>query len=466
MSTVSTHGSQPPVFCDRKSEANSSITQSARDRETGESMGRKLGVGGPSEALSSEPVAFLPPEKLVVEIQLQVDCCPCCGEMSEIDRIDRATLESLPQREEFMTNHCPKASPNVVMAACIALLLFTANSCTQKSVSEDRYIEPDRLFTVLEDNVRDNEEFEVIVDIDHSRLAAKAGSPMPPAHVLIWSDPKLDASILRQNPLAGLDLPLRALAFENQDTGKAEVIANSYDFLAHRHSLAKDGDSGARYEAAIAKAMNGIPESAIGRFPSDSMTDAGLVTLDSPYDFATTEKRIKDAINAQSDTVNFGEVDFAARSRTHGVELPPMRLLLFGGPGPGGKAMASAPTLGLDAFCQKLLIWQDTSGTVHVSFNDLLALAERQQVSGGLPLRVINRRIRETFSTALKDVSVTVGFTAVRCFGGKRKVIVQADLSALAIGSPVLASRWRRRPIVSHYLLRVMVAFALRSQPR
>lgn len=63
--------------------------------------------------------------------------------------------------------------------------------------------------------------------------------------------------------------------------------------------------------------------------------------------------------------------------------------------------MESAPTLGLDAFCQKLLIWQDAEGTVHVTFNDLLVLAERQGVSGGVPLRLINRRSRETCATAL-----------------------------------------------------------------
>jgi hypothetical protein len=64
--------------------------------------------------------------------------------------------------------------------------------------------------------------------------------------------------------------------------------------------------------------------------------------------------------------------------------------------------MASAPTLGLDAFCQKLLILQDADGTARVIFNDLTALAERQQVSGGIPLRLINRRIQKTFTDALK----------------------------------------------------------------
>jgi uncharacterized protein (DUF302 family) len=241
------------------------------------------------------------------------------------------------------------------------------------------------------------------VDIDHSRLAAKAGSSMPPAHVLIWSDPELEAAILINNPLAGVDLPLRALAFEDHRTGKAAVITNSYDYLARRYSMPEDLAVRARYEAAIAKVIEGIPDSEIARFSSDSMPDAGLVTLKSAHDFVTTERRIQEAINAQSDTVNFGRVDFAARSKEHGVLLEPTVLILFGAPGPGGKAMASAPTLGLDAFCQKLLIWQDSSGDVHVTFNDLLAIAERQQVSGGIPLRVINRRLRSTFLQSLNQ---------------------------------------------------------------
>lgn len=283
-------------------------------------------------------------------------------------------------------------------AGVATLVLFLRQG---QPVSESRFVEPDKLFRILEANVRARAECEVIVDIDHARLAAEAGSPMPPCHVLIWSDPKLDAAILQHNPMAAVDLPLRILAYEDQETGKAAIIANSYEFLANRYSLPDDQAIRSSYEAAISHATKDIPDEVIARFPSDSMPDPGLVTLTSTHDFATTEKRILDAINAQSDTVRFGTVDFAERSKTAGVDLRPLRLILFGGPGPGGKAMASAPTLGLDAFCQKLLIWQDEAGTVHVTFNDLLALAKRQKVSGGLPLRVINRRISETFSAAL-----------------------------------------------------------------
>lgn len=282
-----------------------------------------------------------------------------------------------------------------------ALIVFFMRK--EEPVSASRYIEPDMLYAMVEANIEGQADFEVITEIDHSRLAAAVDSPMPPAHVLIWSDSELDTAILKHNPIAAIDLPLRILAYEDPATGQAAVIANSYDFIAQRYALPEDEVTRSQYEDAIAKATKGIPENAIATFPSDSMSNAGLITLDSPYDFATTEERLITSITAESDTVMFGVVDFAERAKKHGASLRPMRLILFGAPGPGGKAMASAPTLGLDAFCQKLLIWEDASGSVHVTWNDLLALAERQQVSGGLALKVINYRLSKTFTNALEE---------------------------------------------------------------
>jgi hypothetical protein len=45
----------------------------------------------------------------------------------------------------------------------------------------------------------------------------------------------------------------------------------------------------------------------------------------------------------------------------------------------------------------------DSEGAVHVTFNDLLALAERQQVSGGIPLRIIDAPLKKTFTLALEQ---------------------------------------------------------------
>ncbi len=298
-----------------------------------------------------------------------------------------------------------KALRNLI-AVVLAVLVVTAGLLFLRKpdpISAERYIETDRLFNDVEANVRSNDQLDVIVDIDHSRLGSEAGSPMPPSHVLIFSDPSLDAAIIEKNILAAIDLPLRVLVYEDQESGSAKVIANSYKFISKRHALPDDDALRSRYNATIALAMKGIPAENIARFRSDAMPDSGLVTLESPYNFDETVQRVTAAIDAQEDTVVFGTIDFAERSKEHIAFTSPLRMILFGGPGPGGKAMADAPTLGLDAFCQKLLIWQADDKIIRVAFNDLLALAERQDASYGLPLRIINRRLNKTFSTALEN---------------------------------------------------------------
>jgi len=108
--------------------------------------------------------------------------------------------------------------------------------------------------------------------------------------------------------------------------------------------------AGSLDDAAFARALKGIPDSAITRFPSDTVADPGLLTLLSPYDLSATKQRVLKAITAEADTLVFGKVNFAARSKRFGVDLEPTDLILFGSPGLGGKAMAAAPTLGLDAY--------------------------------------------------------------------------------------------------------------------
>src|SRR5210317_111997 len=96
----------------------------------------------------------------------------------------------------------------------IFLLVFAAGCGNPDPVSAQRYAEPDRLFATLDDNVAASEYLEKVVGIDHSRLGAEAGSFMPPAQLLIFSDPALDAKLIARNQLSAIDLPLRILAYE------------------------------------------------------------------------------------------------------------------------------------------------------------------------------------------------------------------------------------------------------------
>lgn len=275
--------------------------------------------------------------------------------------------------------------------------------CAPGEIEESRYVEPDRLYQAVHENISAAERFEIIVDIDHSRLAVAAGSPMPPSHVLIWSDPEIETQMIKANPLVAIDLPYRVLAFEDPLSGQARLVTNRYSFVADRHGLEADEAFEQFYEAGLAAAFKGLPEDVIFEFESNEMAEPGIISIKSPYGFEETEQRLWEVINAQGDTVSFGVVDFKERAEAIGVELKPVRLLLFGGPGPGGKAMKKAPTLGLDAFCQKLLIWEGPKDEIYVSFNDLVALAERQQAVVSLPLKFINRRMKQTLSALLTE---------------------------------------------------------------
>ena len=270
-------------------------------------------------------------------------------------------------------------------------------------IPAERYLDSDQMVNHIEDNLAASTKLAKVVDIDHSRLGQQAGSVMPPARVVIFSDSQLESELIMQNPLVAIDLPLRVLAFEEGSGQASKVIYNSFDYLVSRYQLepGSSDELGERYNKSMSMAINGLAPTAVASFPDDAMSPDGIITIESPYGYEETIERVNAAINAQSDTMHFGTVDFQANASALGIEIAPAYLILFGGPGPGGKAMANAPTLGLDGFCQKFLIWEDASGAIKLSFNDLLALADRQGVKKSIALRVINYRLKKTFSDAL-----------------------------------------------------------------
>ena len=282
----------------------------------------------------------------------------------------------------------------------IAVLLTTGCDGAAPPVAE-RYVSSDALFVQMEENLASSATLRKVTEIDHSRLGAKAGVTMPPARVLIFSNPALETELIGYNPLVALDLPLRILAYETDPEAPASVIYNDADYLVSRYGATITSRQKTEYEDSIASVLQGIPAEQVAAFPSDDMQPNGIITISSPYDFATTLVRVQAAIDAQDDTVDFGSIDFQSQARDFNKTIAPATMILFGAPAPGAKAMSSAPTLGLDAFCQKFLVWQDENQQVYLSFNDLLALAERHGVSKSIALRVINYRLNKTFTEAL-----------------------------------------------------------------
>jgi uncharacterized protein (DUF302 family) len=75
--------------------------------------------------------------------------------------------------------------------------------------------------------------------VDHSGEAEKAGLKMPPTQLLIFGNPKGGTPVMLANPIAAIDLPWKALAW--QDTkGQVWLSYNDAAYIQQRFGLSDD----------------------------------------------------------------------------------------------------------------------------------------------------------------------------------------------------------------------------------
>jgi uncharacterized protein (DUF302 family) len=76
----------------------------------------------------------------------------------------------------------------------------------------------------------------IFARIDFSGDAGRAGLTMRAEQMLIFGNPKAGTPLMQAEPLAGLDLPLKALVFEDAG-GKAWIAWNDPQYIVRRHAL-------------------------------------------------------------------------------------------------------------------------------------------------------------------------------------------------------------------------------------
>jgi uncharacterized protein (DUF302 family) len=76
----------------------------------------------------------------------------------------------------------------------------------------------------------------VFARIDHSGEAQKVGMSMRPTQLLIFGSPRLGTTLMNTAPSLAIDLPLKALAWEDAN-GQVWVSFNSPAYLGNRHGL-------------------------------------------------------------------------------------------------------------------------------------------------------------------------------------------------------------------------------------
>jgi len=96
--------------------------------------------------------------------------------------------------------------------------------------------------------------------INHAQGAKGVGISLEPVELIIFGTPKLGAPLMASQPKAAIDLPLKAIAWQDKE-GKVWLAYNTPDYIAKRHAI--------NDQQAVIKKMTG----AINKF-SDFATKA------------------------------------------------------------------------------------------------------------------------------------------------------------------------------------------------
>jgi uncharacterized protein (DUF302 family) len=104
----------------------------------------------------------------------------------------------------------------------------------------------------------------VFARIDHARGAAEAGMALRPTELLIFGHPRGGTPLMQDQQTAGIDLPVKALAWEDAE-GRVWITYNEAAWLAQRHHLGAHSHTaveaiGAGMDAVLQAAASSSPE--------------------------------------------------------------------------------------------------------------------------------------------------------------------------------------------------------------
>lgn len=250
-------------------------------------------------------------------------------------------------------------------------------------------------YSTLKTSLENNDQIGIVAEVDHAQNATSVSKELDPTKIIFFGNPNLGTPLMQENQLAGLDLPQKVLFYENE--AKVFALYNSIDYLESRHALSNEESlmqiSGA-LENLVGDAIKADVESSISKSVTAS---EGIVTVTSSQDFEATYENLKDIISENENLSILAELDHQANAQSIGMDLRPTRILIFGNPNLGTPLMQGAQTVGLD-LPQKMLVWEDAEGAVHLSYNDPEFLKLRHGING------TDEEIQQ-ITTALQNIS-------------------------------------------------------------
>ncbi|WP_093410894.1 DUF302 domain-containing protein [Salegentibacter flavus] len=229
----------------------------------------------------------------------------------------------------------------------------------------------------LKSALEDNENISIVQELDHSQNAASVDMDLAPTQIIFFGNPNLGTPLMQENQLAGLDLPQKVLFYEEE--GQVFALYNSTEYLASRYGVADIITL-----PQISEALSNLVGTAVDASATETTSQlvdehAGIESVESTTDFDSTYSNLRSAIEANENLSIVAELDHQANAASVGMELRPTKVIMFGNPNLGTHLMQSVNSIGLD-LPQKMLVWEDETGAVHISYNNPEFLRVKHQL--------------------------------------------------------------------------------------
>ncbi len=236
------------------------------------------------------------------------------------------------------------------------------------------------IYSDLISNLEANSAINLVAQVNHQQNASGAGLNLRPTRVVLFGNPILGTPLMQANQQAGLDLPQKILVYED-GSGQTYAAFNSIQYLAGRHGL-DTVSTLTKIDNALKNLVEGSTNSQVETpsFKAVALNE-GVKSMKSMNSFSATYEKLQKAIASNTNLKIIAVLDHQQNAKSAGLELKPTRLIVFGNPNLGTPLMQAAQTVGID-LPQKMLVYQDSSGTVRVAYNDPYFLAERHGIKG------------------------------------------------------------------------------------
>ena len=143
---------------------------------------------------------------------------------------------------------------NLIIIAVLAIMPFSVmasgDGLISKKSNHSVKVTLDRL-----ENILKKKGITIVKRWSHDEGGKKAGIPLRPTELLIFGNPKMGTHFFTSNQTAGIDLPMKALAWKDKGD-QVWLTYNDPSYIAGRHSIGNRSEIVKKMTGALNKMTN------------------------------------------------------------------------------------------------------------------------------------------------------------------------------------------------------------------